>query len=167
MKRLAPLLLVVLIAGCGSDDSPNTTTVVQTETVTQAVNPRVERAPKAPPKPKVVTKLTSFTSPTRNIGCYIDRTSVRCDIAKHDWKPPPKPKTCDLDWGGGIGLSPGHKPSIICAGDTALNRSHKLAYGKAIAAGVLRCDSKATGMTCRDTKTGRGFTLSRQAYKLF
>jgi hypothetical protein len=165
VRRLLPALLVVLVAGCGSDDKP--TTVVQTQTVTQAVNPRVERAPKAPPKPKIVTSLTSFTSPTRNIGCYIDRTSVRCDIAKHDWKPPPKPKNCDLDWGGGIGLSRGRKPSIICAGDTALNQGHKLAYGKAIAAGRLRCDSKATGMTCRNTKTGRGFTLSRQAYKLF
>jgi hypothetical protein len=157
----------VLVAGCGSDSGAKTTTVVQTQTVPHATKSPVDRTPKAPPKPTVVKKLTSFTSPTRNIGCYIDRTSVRCDIQKRDWKPPPKPRKCDLDWGQGIGLSAGRKPSIICAGDTALNRSRKLAYGTAIAAGVLRCDSRSTAMTCRDTETGRGFTLSRQIYKLF
>ena len=37
-----------------------------------------------------VTELTGFTSPTGNIGCVIDRATVRCDIGKRDWKSAPR-----------------------------------------------------------------------------
>ena len=40
-------------------------------------------------------------------------------------------------------------------------------YGQSIAAGLLRCDSAESGMTCTDTETGRGFTLSIATYKTF
>ncbi len=32
--------------------------------------------------------LVGFASPSRNIGCYMDSTQVRCDIRKRDWTPP-------------------------------------------------------------------------------
>jgi hypothetical protein len=144
--------VLALIAGCGGDDE----------------KPAAKRGAPAPsPKARKVIKLTGFSSPTKNIGCFIARDGVRCDIRERSWKPPHPHRACELDFGQGITLTPGDMPSFVCAGDTALGSKSTLAYGKAIQAGVLRCDSKPTGMTCRDTKTGRGFTLSRQIYKLF
>ena len=42
-----------------------------------------------------------------------------------------------------------------------------LAYGEAITAGPMRCESAESGMTCRDVGTGHGFSISREAYQLF
>ena len=63
-------------------------------------------------------------------------------------------------------MSAGGAPEFVCAGDTALGGGDPLPYGQSIAAGLLRCDSAESGMTCTDTETGRGFTLSIAAYKL-
>ena len=43
-----------------------------------------------------------FESPSHNIGCYLSKSGVRCDIRQHAWKAPPKPKSCDVDWGSGL-----------------------------------------------------------------
>ncbi|MEO7197599.1 MAG: hypothetical protein ABIZ50_03925, partial [Solirubrobacterales bacterium] len=77
----------------------------------------------------MVTGLTGFTSPSGNIGCDIERRSVRCDIAERDWKAPPEPARCDLDFGQGISLDAGGTPSFVCAGDTTLGGGDPLAYG--------------------------------------
>ena len=48
---------------------------------------------------------TSFHSPSGNIRCVIDGTSfTRCDITNRDWSPPPKPRSCEFDWGNSLGL---------------------------------------------------------------
>jgi hypothetical protein len=120
-----------------------------------------------PPADIEVTELTPFTSPSGNIGCYIDRKTVRCDIDKRDWDPPMAPSDCDLDYGQGIELPAGGTPGFVCAGDTALGGGDPLPYGQSIAAGLLRCESSESGMSCRDIETGRGFTLSIQSYELF
>ena len=58
-------------------------------------------------------------------------------------------------------------PQFVCANDSTLGGGETLPYGQSIAAGLLRCESAATGMTCTDTETGRGFTLAKEAYELF
>jgi hypothetical protein len=55
----------------------------------------------------------------------------------------------------------------VCAGDTVFGSDDVLPYGESITAGVLRCESADSGITCRDTKTGHGFSIARQAYQLF
>jgi hypothetical protein len=117
--------------------------------------------------PEAITDFTGFTSPSGNVGCYLDSTSARCDIAERDWSPPPRPADCEFDYGQGISLTPGQKPTFVCAGDTALGGGDPLAYGKSISAGVLQCDSAESGITCRDTATGHGFAISREAYQVF
>ncbi len=57
--------------------------------------------------------------------------------------------------------------AALGAGDTAYNQNGVLAYGESITAGVLRCTSVESGMTCRELQKGHGFTISRQAYQLF
>lgn len=175
--RLASVLLVagvLTIAGCGDDE---TSTVTETETVSSSTEPTSTSTTSTTttsttedgtvaPADTMVRKLTGFSSPTGNIGCYIDRTSVRCDIADRDWEPPPAPADCDLDYGQGIELPAGGAPQFVCAGDTALGAGRPLPYGQSIGAGLLRCESAETGMTCTDAETGRSFTLSKESYDL-
>ena len=44
----------------------------------------------------------SFRSPSGNISCYIVADGVRCDIVRRDWEPPPKPASCEFDYGHGL-----------------------------------------------------------------
>ncbi len=119
--------------------------------------------------PAAAEDITGFTSPSGNIGCMLDSSYVRCDIQQREWSPPPRPSDCPdfTGYGQGIGLSAGQRPQFVCAGDTAYSNSVALAYGDSISAGVLSCASSESGITCRDTGSGHGFMISREAYQLF
>ncbi len=111
---------------------------------------------------------TGFQSPSGNIGCYIGKTGVRCDIRERDWSPPPKPRACELDWGQGVAVGTrDRKASFLCAGDTTLGSGRKLAYGDSVRRGDLRCRSRKSGMHCRNVRTDHGFALSRGSARLF
>ncbi len=177
-KTLATAVIVLAaalaLAACGGSDS--TATVTETETVssptgttepsstTTSTSTTEDGSTQAD---QMVTELTGFTSPTGNIGCYIDQGSVRCDIGDRDWEPPAAPSSCKLDYGQGIELRAGGAADFVCAGDTALGGGDALDYGTSIGAGLLVCESEESGMSCRDTETGRGFTLSKQSYEIF
>jgi uncharacterized protein DUF6636 len=113
-----------------------------------------------------VSELTGFTSPSGNIGCYIDPDYVRCDIRERDWSPPPRPADCSLDWGQGLTLEAGTPGDLVCAGDTALGSGSPLAYGDKIVSGSIECTSTPDGITCWDFVYGGEFSISRQAYHL-
>lgn len=157
----AALFAVLAVAGCGGD---STTTVIETAPTTSSPSATTTEDGAPPPADNMVSKLTGFTSPTGNIGCHIDRRSVRCDIDQRDWKPPPAPPDCKLDYGQGISLDAGGPPEFVCAGDTALGGGKPLVYGQSIGAGLLRCESAKSGMSCSDAESGRGFTISKQRY---
>jgi hypothetical protein len=111
--------------------------------------------------------FVDFVSPSENVGCVLDVDYLRCDIAKRDWAPPPRPADCEFDYGQGIALTPGERAAFVCAGDTTLGGSSVLAYGQTISRGALSCTSAESGISCRDADSGRGFSLSRQVYQLF
>jgi hypothetical protein len=112
--------------------------------------------------------VTSFQSPSGNIGCVIDRQSgVRCDIRNRDWRPPPKPASCQLDWGQGLEVGRRGRGHFVCAGDTTLGQGRRLAYGKAIRRGRFRCVSRRSGMRCVNRRNGHGFALSRERARRF
>ncbi|WP_280830284.1 DUF6636 domain-containing protein [Mycolicibacterium frederiksbergense] len=131
--------------------------------------------PVAAPSPGSVTglanrqvdELTGFTSPSGNIGCYLDATMARCDVADRSWAPPLRPASCEFAYGQGITVGRGRPAEFVCAGDTALGAGAELGYGDSITAGALRCESAGSGITCRDTATRHGFAISREAYHLF
>jgi len=113
---------------------------------------------------------TFFESPSRNIGCVIIDASARCDIIKRSWSPPPRPSICPtiVDYGQGLVVQAAGRAHLVCAGDTSLDpKAPILAYGEQDARGALRCSSAFTGMTCRSTRSGHGFFISRQRYSLF
>lgn len=108
-----------------------------------------------------------FQSPSKNIGCVMSEESVRCDIRDHSWPTPPKPKNCELDYGGGVAVDTSGKAQLICAGDTALGVGPVLSYGSAITKGRFRCFSGENGVRCVNRRNHHGFVLSKQSYKLF
>ncbi|GAC1486140.1 MAG: hypothetical protein NVS1B9_04880 [Solirubrobacteraceae bacterium] len=114
--------------------------------------------------------LREFQSPTGNIGCVMDSGSfgvqVRCDIDKHTWVAPPRPRSCMLDWGHGVLVSGSGRGRYVCAGDAALHLGPHLAYNRSITLGRLRCTSLFTGVRCLNRATGHGFTLARSHVSL-
>jgi hypothetical protein len=115
-----------------------------------------------------VSELTSFSSPSGNIGCYIAPTNVRCDIAERNWSPPPKAASCPemVSWGQGLQLDVGKPAGFVCAGDTALTNGSPLAYGDKIVSGSIECTSTTDGMSCWDFVYGGSFDISREAYTI-
>lgn len=153
---------VATTAGPGSSATPVT---ASTSTAAAAVSSTA--APTTAAAPIKTVTLARFQTPTGNIAC--DATDgIRCDIQERTWMPPPKPATCELDWGNGFAILPDGTPTGVCAGDTVLDRSlPKLAYGEASRVGPITCTSRIDGLTCTHDRTRRGFFLSKGSYRLF
>jgi hypothetical protein len=115
-----------------------------------------------------VSELTAFSSPSGNIGCYIDPGYARCDIRERNWAAPSKPASCPemTGWGQGLQLDAGRSADFVCAGDTALTSGNPLAYGDKIVAGPIECTSTPAGITCWDFVHGGEFSISRQDFHL-
>jgi hypothetical protein len=141
-----PAVLVLVACSSRSTDAQPTRTSTTTQTASE---------PAAQPD-----KLTG------NVACMVDHSWACCDIIDHDWSPPARPAGCELDYAGGIHITPGAPAEFVCAGDTVFGTDNVLPYAESISAGVLRCESADSGITCRDTKTGHGFSIARQAYQL-
>ena len=114
------------------------------------------------------TTFHFFHSPSRNIDCVISGDQARCDIRQHSFRAPPRPRSCDLEWGSVVAVGKASKRgSFACVGDTARDPKAKtLAYGKTIRAGGMRCTSRTDGIRCRNSR-GHGFLISRARYLLF
>jgi Family of unknown function (DUF6636) len=109
----------------------------------------------------------SFESPSHNIGCYLAKSGVRCDIRAHTWKPPPKPKSCDLDWGNGLEVGRRGFGRWVCAGDTVLGGERVLGYRESLRRGRFQCTSYRNGMRCVNLRTDHGFKLARRKASWF
>ncbi|HET6482926.1 MAG TPA: DUF6636 domain-containing protein [Actinoplanes sp.] len=108
-----------------------------------------------------------FRTPSQNIACALTRSHVRCDIVRKSWEPPARPADCELDWGNGLAISDG-ETTFTCTGDTLIGTSETtLAYGEGLQAGTIRCDSTSFELTCRDSRTGHGFSLSASRQSVF
>jgi hypothetical protein len=166
---LAALLLTVLTACGGSTKHQSSSTTSAAPSLLPGPSLAPVTSTTATPQASPVSGDHGpqfFRLPSGNIGCYVDATAVRCDIGQRDWAPPPKPASCQLDYGNGISLTDAG-PAVACAGDTVLNGPDVLAYGDSSARGPFECTSSQAGVSCRDTSTGHGFDLSRQAYRLY
>jgi hypothetical protein len=181
---LTGLALVVLLAGCGSSGSKTVTITQQASISVATSSSSVASSTASAPAtttattsattsavaPLNVVHVTTFESPSRNIGCVVLDGTARCDINHRDWSPPPHPTSCpqEVDFGQGLQVHGSAAGGFVCAGDTALDPSAPvLAYGSESVEGPFRCVSATTGMTCTDTTTGHGFFISIQSYRLF
>jgi hypothetical protein len=120
------------------------------------------------PAPSVTTVDEAFfRTPSKNIFCVMTSKSVRCDILRRNWQPPPKPSDCELDWGLSLHIDNG-RAGFLCAGDSVISEAKTtLEYGHGLRAGNLLCDSESTALRCADEKTGHGFTLAVAQYDLY
>ena len=179
MTLRAGLVTLVLAAGmlaaCGGQSSTSatsTSSLTRISTTEAKDSPDSSSSTTRETTPSETTEsettdIVGFTSPSGNVGCMIDPQFVRCDVAERDWTPPPRPADCEFDYGQGISMSDGEEPEFNCVGDTAQGGTYTLEYGKSIAAGTLSCESAESGMTCRDSTTGHGFTIAREQYRIF
>jgi hypothetical protein len=174
--RLATLLAALALASaCGSndsgdggggmgeaaptqattDDTPGTTTVVET------VEPTVTVAPDPPPSSSL-----AFQTPSRNIGCMYSPEfgTLRCDILS-GLQPEPE-GVCQLDWTG-IAMTRTGTARVQCAGDTVYDRDARVvAYGTTWARAGITCLSRPTGLRCTNERD-HGFFLSRARWDVF
>ncbi|MCW2590323.1 MAG: hypothetical protein JWQ86_2750 [Mycobacterium sp.] len=61
----------------------------------------------------------------------------------------------------------GEQAAFVCARDTAMGAGQPLACGESITKDDLTCESAEAAITCRDSAAGHGFTIAREAYKVF
>jgi hypothetical protein len=181
---LLPAIVVVLtLAACGSTtttvtvttSSPARTTGAATENSTgTASTPTTTTlsftATAGTPTPAATVHLTTFRTPSKNIGCVMLDSTARCDISQRAWAPPPRPASCpkEVDFGQGLLLQSSGAGMFVCAGDTALDPTGApLAYGTASVEGNLTCVSETGGVTCTNSADRHGFFISRQFYRVF
>lgn len=124
------------------------------------------RSPSGTISPSAVREAF-FALPSRNIACALTTELARCDIGTKSWTPPPKPADCEFDYGMGVTVEGTAKGRLSCVSDSTLGFTDVLPYGRALRAGDFVCTSRETGVECRNTATGHGFTLAREAYTLF
>lgn len=121
-------------------------------------------------------RLQGFRTPSNNIHCMLNDfepspanpISLRCDIRETANRLPPRPRSCDLEWGTTFGITAdGTKGEMWCVGDTAFDEKHPvLGYGEFWQAKGFTCRSETTGLTCFNSKM-RGFSLSRAVQRVF
>jgi len=116
-----------------------------------------------------VTSLRAFTSPTQNIYCVLDSDWASCRALRRTWKVPPRPATCDTDWGDDIEVVGPAPATFRCSSDAApydWTAERQLQYGHAIRFGNMQCQSSEAAMRCDNLTTRHGFTISRDSYQL-
>ena len=170
ISLLVALVLAAAVSACtgpGGDRS-GTAAPSPTPTASGIAGPGGRTAPSAAPAQIRDVPQATFLTPSKNIGCDLSASAVRCDIGRRDWAAPTKPADCPLDWGNGVYLERGNPGAFVCAGDSLLGATKDiLPYGHALRAGDFLCDSEDVAMRCTNERTGHGFTLSAQEYQLF
>jgi len=120
----------------------------------------------------------SFASPTGNLTCVLYGESAECRAQEHIWQASPEPPECsevgaDLggdpgDWGRlSVSGAPDGEASFFCGTDPIDPEDNVLEYGQYVRVGSIQCESQSNGLTCRNTSSTHGFTLSRETVSLF
>jgi hypothetical protein len=127
--------------------------------------------------PPATGQLRAFKTPSGNIVCVHDATGVVCAI-KSGLEPPPPPRRPGCLVSNDVSLRVRGRAATgpsICPGEPEGDAgalamepvARVLAYGATWrGGGGLRCNSAATGLTCRNN-SGHGFFLSRERWRAF
>jgi hypothetical protein len=114
-----------------------------------------------------------FKTPSGHIRCVSYKSStdkrergIRCDLDDATNKQPPKPKSCEFDWGASFGLRAQGRGHRNCVSDAIQPTRHVLRYGQTWKRVGITCRSRSTGLTCKNAK-GHGFFVSRDRQRTF
>jgi hypothetical protein len=107
-----------------------------------------------------------FRTPSGAIGCGYYDGVLRCDVAGGVVPLPPRPRSCELDWGQGFNVRAHGAATVVCAGDTALDpHAPVVRYGTTLRRGGIACSSSPNGLHCTNADR-HGFFISRgEAYR--
>ena len=118
-----------------------------------------------------------FTTPSGNIDCIGEGSTVDCVVERASWRGAPRPPGCDVDWiGTEIVLAGGRVRLGACRGDIGPlcvgggSSCTVLGYGRSLAVrrGGIRCTSRRTGLTCRARNgRGAGFRVAAGGYRIY
>ena len=151
---------------------PNDAPSVEPSAPTQTAAPSPEQPVRyAAPPPGVAydSGAAAFRTPSGNIFCSLTNGQAACAIRERSWTPPPRPEDCDEtnDYADHVSVETG-PASFSCGTDTPVDpNAAVLPYGQGWVVETWRCASERSGVTCENTATGHGFTLSRETYRLF
>jgi hypothetical protein len=117
--------------------------------------------------PVLASAQEAFQLPSGNIHCAVQEGRLRCDALNFTYQRPPRPRSCDLDYGGAVGLGPRGAPALICHGDTIANpMAPVLGYGQAWQGGGMSCTATPAMLRCVNAE-GRGFEMARARLLFF
>lgn len=117
--------------------------------------------------PVLASAQEAFQLPSGNIHCFAHEGRLRCDALTFTYPRPPRPRACDLDWGGAVEIGPRGPVQMLCHGDTVANPAAPvLGYGQAWQGGGIACTAAQTGLRCTNAE-GRGFEMARARLRLF
>jgi hypothetical protein len=110
-------------------------------------------------------------TPSGHIACeyqYLPPLGLRCDVDGGIKPLPPKPKSCEFDWGAGFFIGERGRASVVCtSGAINFPPQTTLRYGRTWRKlGGFSCTSRKSGLTCRN-KSGHGFFLSKERSRRF
>ena len=117
--------------------------------------------------PVLASAQQGFQLPSGNIHCMAFEGTLRCDLLRAAFPPPPRPRDCEQEYGSAVELGPRGPARLICHGDTVADPGNPvLGYGRAWQGWGLSCLASQAGLRCVNAQ-GRGFEMARAALRLF
>jgi hypothetical protein len=108
-----------------------------------------------------------FVTEDGNISCFQRAGFVRCDITKHKWTAPPKPKSCEFDYGSTVYLDD-KTAGFGCVSD-ATGAITQYPAGTKFMTGPNTCRiRKNSKVKClhKDGADVHGFIVGKKSYQL-
>ncbi|PJJ55920.1 hypothetical protein CLV56_0123 [Mumia flava] len=164
--RVRELVIVVaglvVLAGCGSATDLATADPGGSPSKEPTAVPTVPKPVdgSSTELPRIGKEMPAFSSPSGNIVCRLGTTGARCDIDEHSFKPPKRPAGCEGRWGRTVAVD-ARGAGFVCGTKAPSGDAPVLKYGRSTVIGDFGCTSARTGVTCVDTQSWRGFTVSR------
>jgi hypothetical protein len=123
--------------------------------------------------PAAAQPADGFRTPSGNIVCMASGpmagqpAEVRCDILQMSNRPPPRPRSCQEDWGDAFVLNTTGPGRRICHGDTVNDPSLPvLGYRRSWTRYGITCVVQTSGVSCTN-RSGRGISLARAGQGLY
>lgn len=106
----------------------------------------------------------TFNSPG-GIQCGLAPNGARCFAPSRFYPIPPMPagQTCKSVWGSVFDLSDSGSGTIGCRSSQGLGGT-VLPYGYSLTEGRFTCESRESGVTCRNAGTGHFISMSSEFY---
>jgi hypothetical protein len=161
---------------CARTDSGEGFTMSRTFLDPHATPAARGQAPVPPPTVRELpadTEYAGFVTPTAGTICDVyEGEHVVCHVYQRTWETRPYDEAaegpCEGDRAGEVVLDKGRPGTTVttCRSDS-LGGGPVLGYGDTLRVGPIECIAERSGVTCRNTDDGHGFTASRDRFHGF